>query len=403
VVSAVLLAVVLLAYRGGLAAVPAGLAPRVRPLTRRVSPLTAAIDDRLLRLTGWLKAWGHSLAGHAPERWRHLLAGGRRVPAFAFRAADLVGPSSNGHAEVGADGVADSTLFGERTAAAAAISGARRQDRPVLLAAEGVTVRFGGLTANEDVNLEVREGEIVGLIGPNGAGKTTCFNAIAGLNVPAEGRIEMFDGDVTKLAVHERARLGVGRTFQAIQLFGQLSVFENLLVATHQHNETGILSHLVVTPRSLVAERAARAKVDEVIGLLDLHDVSDRQVRDLPFGVLRMVEVARALVTGARLIMLDEPASGLDNSETDKLIELIRFIRSLGITILLIEHDVRMVTAVCDYIYVLERGRILAEGPAATVTRDERVIAAYLGQAVGDTEPAGDDLDIDVHPLEVPV
>jgi len=258
---------------------------------------------------------------------------------------------------------------------------ALREDRRILLKAEGITVQFGGLLANEDVNLIVREGEIVGLIGPNGAGKTTCFNAIAGLNVPARGTIELFGQDVTDLSVHQRALIGVGRTFQAIQLFGQLTVFENLLVATHQHNPTGFLAHLVVSPAALSAEAAARRQVERVIELLGLGDVAQRQTKDLPFGVLRMVEVARALVTGARLIMLDEPASGLDNAETDRLADLVRYIRSLGVTILLIEHDVRMVTSVSDYLYVLNGGKILAEGTSQEVARDERVIAAYLGRA----------------------
>jgi ABC-type branched-subunit amino acid transport system ATPase component len=160
-------------------------------------------------------------------------------------------------------------------------------------------------------------------------------------------------------------------------------VFENLLVATHQHNETGLFSHMAVTPGALHAEGAARHQVERVIAMLDLDDVADRTTRDLPFGVLRMVEVARALVTGSRLIMLDEPASGLDNVETDRLSDLIRFIRSLGVTILLIEHDVRMVTALCDYLYVLNQGKLLADGPATEVVRNPAVVAAYLGQAAG--------------------
>lgn len=253
-----------------------------------------------------------------------------------------------------------------------------------ILEARNITVRFGGLTAVNDVSLTVREGEIVGLIGPNGAGKTTLFNAIAGLNEPAGGTVHLFGTDATSLAVHERAALGVGRTFQLIQLFPQLSVFDNLLAATHLQNGTGFVQHLLVTERALAEERAARERVNGIIRRLDLDDVADRTVSGLPFGVLRIVELARALVTGAPFIMLDEPASGLDNAETDRLAALLLELReALGITFLLIEHDVAMVTSVTDYMYVVNRGRLLAEGPPAVIQQSEEVIAAYLGQAAG--------------------
>ena len=257
-----------------------------------------------------------------------------------------------------------------------------REKRTPILEASSVTVRFGGLMAARDVTLVVREREIVGLIGPNGAGKTTTFNAIAGLNEPSSGRIRLFGEDATSYPVHVRAQMGVGRTFQLIQLFPQLTVFENLLVATHVHNDTGALSHVLVTERALAAEIDACRRVRQVVALIGLEDVVDRRVADLPFGILRQVEIARALVTEAPFLMLDEPASGLDNAETDELMRLLRFIRAdLGITILLIEHDVRMVTAVSDYIYVLDRGAILAEGTPAEIQNEPVVIAAYLGEA----------------------
>ena len=257
-----------------------------------------------------------------------------------------------------------------------------RDERRILVEARDVVVQFGGLTAVNKASLTVREGEIVGLIGPNGAGKTTLFNSIAGFNTPTSGAISLHGIDVTTMAVHRRAELGVGRTFQLIQLFPQLTVFDNLLAATHLQNATGFVQHLSVSGPALRAEAAARERVARVVELLDLPDVASRPVAGLPFGVLRMVEVARALVTGARLIMLDEPASGLDNRETDRLMEVLHFVRGLGATLLLIEHDVRMVTSVSDYLYVLERGAIIAEGVPAAIQADPAVIAAYLGAPV---------------------
>ncbi|MBI2169298.1 MAG: branched-chain amino acid ABC transporter ATP-binding protein/permease [Actinobacteria bacterium] len=262
-----------------------------------------------------------------------------------------------------------------------------RAAREPVLNAEHITVQFGGLTAVDDVSLEVREHEIVGLIGPNGAGKTTMFNAIAGLNEPTSGRVQIFGTDATELPVHRRAQMGVGRTFQLIQLFPQLTVFENLLVATHGHNPTGVLRHLLMTPAAVDEERASRLLVHKVIELVGLEEISDQSVTGLPFGLLRQVELARALVTQSPLLMLDEPASGLDNAETDEFAHLLRFLRAeTGVTILLIEHDVRMVTSISDYIYVINRGQLLAEGQPASIQRNPTVVAAYLGQSL-DSQP----------------
>lgn len=255
-----------------------------------------------------------------------------------------------------------------------------REGRRLVLAAEEITVRFGGLVAVDGASLQVREGEITGLIGANGAGKTTLFNAMAGFVQPQDGRVGLNGNDITSLPVHERARLGIGRTFQLIQLFPQLTVFENLLVATHVRNRTGFISHLVVTGRAAALETGVIERVEKVVAFLGLEDVADRQVAGLPFGVLRMVELARALVTGAPFIMLDEPASGLDSRETEGFANLLRFLRAtLGLTLLLIEHDVGLVMSVCDYVYVLDRGKLIAEGVADEVRRDPAVLAAYLG------------------------
>ena len=251
---------------------------------------------------------------------------------------------------------------------------------PVVLEVRDLGVRFGGLAAVDGVSLSVHEGEIVGLIGPNGAGKTTTFNAISGLVRPTSGRVTLFGVDATELPVHRRAALGMARSFQAIQLLGELDVFDNLLAATHLANPAGPADTLVVTRRGLRGEAAARDHVSRVVAALDMEDIAHRPVAGLPFGVLRMVELARALVTEAPLLMLDEPASGLDNAETDRLASLLFRARSeLGRSILLIEHDVRLVTSVSEYIYVIDQGRPLAQGSPSEIQRNDAVIGAYLG------------------------
>ena len=256
-----------------------------------------------------------------------------------------------------------------------------RDDRVPVLEANHVTVRFGGLVAVDDVTLKVCQGEIVGLIGPNGAGKTTTFNAISGLNDPTSGEVHIFGKDATKLPVHGRAVMGVARTFQLIQLFPQLDVFDNLLAATHTLNETSFVQHLLVTDAAVTSERGARQRVEDVIETMGLDEIAHRRVSELPFGVLRTVELARAIVTGAKLIMLDEPASGLDSGETEALAELLHSLRDeLDLSLLLIEHDVAMVTGVSDYMYVINRGKLLAEGTPAVVQSNPEVIAAYLGE-----------------------
>ena len=255
-----------------------------------------------------------------------------------------------------------------------------RNERDAIVDAQGITVQFGGLLAVNGASLTVREGEVTGLIGPNGAGKTTFFNAILGLNEPKAGTVKIFGHDAHDLPPHMRARLGVARTFQVLQLFNELSVFDNLLVATHPHNRSGLLSNLIASPQTLIEEARARKRVHRILKMLELDDIAHHGVRGLPFGTLRMVELGRALVTGAKLIMLDEPASGLNEAETDRLSTVVSNLRDLGLSVLLIEHDVRMVTAICDYIYVLDQGQLIAEGTPAEIQRNPRVVAAYLGE-----------------------
>lgn len=257
--------------------------------------------------------------------------------------------------------------------------------------ATSITVQFGGLVAVADASLRVGTGQITGLIGPNGAGKTTLFNAICGMNSPSGGSVHIFGHDVTGKDVHERAAMGVGRTFQAIQLFREATVFDNLLVATHLHTTTGPLSHVLLTNRALKDEQDARQRVGEASALVGLDAVLDARVGDLPFGVLRMVEIARVLVGGSRLVLLDECASGLDDRETDRLAALLVALRErLGMSLLIVEHDVRFVTSLCDEIFVLDQGRMIASGTPSQIRRDPAVVAAYLGteEHAGDAEPA---------------
>lgn len=401
IVTVALLLAVLLVYPGGLGAL--GLA-----VTRRSAWLSARLDRAQSALAGRLRERVEALR---PERAAKSEpskeTGGSRMPEWARtlrarlglgrgpitrRSLDL---SRLDAAPVAANGSSPTpngsrpASWKERPVRAFSLPSDRSERAPIL-EAEHIVVCFGGLVAVNDVSVTVREHEIVGLIGPNGAGKTTTFNAISGLNEPTSGSVRLFGEDATSLPVHLRARMGVGRTFQLIQLFPQLTVFENLLVATHLHNDTGVGAHVLLTDRAIAAERDCRQRVRQVVAMLGLQAVAERKVSGLPFGVLRHVEIARALVTEAPFIMLDEPASGLDNAETHELAQLLYFLRAeLGVSILLIEHDVRMVTSVSDYMYVINRGLPLAEGPPAVVQRNPDVIAAYLGSAVTTPEGVG--------------
>ena len=311
--------------------------------------------------------------------------GGSGQESLPAQVAEAVVPSGNGSARQSAPDAVDSMPANVRT-----LTGRRQRPRlergsgTPLLRVSSATVQFGGLVAVNDASLEVRAGEIVGLIGPNGAGKTTLFNVISGLVIPTQGAVEILGVDATAMSVHDRARLGMGRTFQAIQLFGELSVFENLLVATHLRNRSSFPGHCVAASGSVASEVEMRRRVRRVLDFLDLGDLADRTAGSLPFGQLRMIELARALVTGAQLLLLDEPASGLDVRESREFVDILLHVRDeLGISMLLIEHDIATVIGASDYMYVLQQGSMIAEGVPRAVQRDAAVIEAYLGQAAG--------------------
>jgi branched-chain amino acid transport system ATP-binding protein len=252
-----------------------------------------------------------------------------------------------------------------------------------LLSTRGLTVRYGGLAANYDVNLDVEEGKLVGLIGPNGAGKTTFIDAITGFTAIYVGTAT-FDGvELNRLPPAKRARLGLARTFQSLELFEDLTVRDNLLVAAERPKWYSFALDLLSKRRTGAEEEAM---VDRALAALDLEDVADRLPSDLSHGRRKLVSVARALAAKPKLLLLDEPAAGLDTAESQKLGAHLRDFVSTGTTIFLIDHDMGLVLNVCDYIYVLDFGRIIAQGTSAQVRSDPAVITAYLGESAGEAQ-----------------
>ena len=255
-------------------------------------------------------------------------------------------------------------------------------DASPLLSARGLSVRFGGVLAVNDVSFDVRRGEVFTLIGPNGAGKTTVFNLISRIYTPTAGTIEFEGGPLLDRAPHEIASLGIARTFQNIELFENASVLQNLLIGRHTHRRTGLWSDLLFTPRARAAELQAREAVERVIDLLDLQHHRESLVHGLPYGVRKVVELARALCTEPKLILLDEPSSGLNVEETDDMAFWIDDIRhELGITVLMVEHDMTLVSRVSDRVLAMNQGETLAVGTPAEVQANAAVIEAYLGSA----------------------
>jgi branched-chain amino acid transport system ATP-binding protein len=249
-----------------------------------------------------------------------------------------------------------------------------------LLRAQNLTVRFGGVLAVNDVSFDVGEGEVFTLIGPNGAGKTTVFNLISRIYTPTSGAIEYQGRDITGVAPHQIAALGIARTFQNIELFEHATVLHNLLIGRHRHHRSGFFQELFFTKGTRAAELASRRKVEEVIDFLNLQHYRDTLVAGLPYGVRKVVELARALATEPKLLLLDEPSSGLNVEETDDMAFWIEDIsRDLGITVLMVEHDMTLVSRVSDRVVALNQGEVLASGTPAEVQADAGVIEAYLG------------------------
>ncbi|MGW1739307.1 ABC transporter ATP-binding protein [Nocardia sp. NPDC001965] len=236
---------------------------------------------------------------------------------------------------------------------------------PSLLQVSDITVTFGGRRALDGAGLTAEAGRVTGLIGPNGAGKSTLFDVICGLRRPAAGRIRLGERDITRLAPARRARHGMARTFQRLELFGRLSVRDNLLVAA----ELG--------PHRRHAKRIA----DEIVERLELGDRAGDLADALPTGLARLVEVGRALAVRPTLLLLDEPAAGQDSTETDRFAALLRSVAADGTAVVLVEHDMGLVMSVCDHMYVLDLGKVIADGPPETIRADEQVLAAYLGAA----------------------
>ncbi len=249
------------------------------------------------------------------------------------------------------------------------------------LAALGLLVRFGGVTAVDDVDLEIPDRQIVGLIGPNGAGKTTLFDTLSGVTAPTAGRVLLDGADVTNRSATWRARHGMRRTFQRQQAFGWLSVEDNLLVALDWHGGGGgPLADFVAFPTRRARERQRRERVEEVIELCALHDVRHEPAGQLPIGRARMVELARAVVDPPRVLLLDEPTSGLQHSETERLAQIVVAARDrFECSVVLIEHDVGFVMGLVERVVALHLGRVLADGTPAEVRADAAVAEAYLG------------------------
>jgi branched-chain amino acid transport system ATP-binding protein len=248
-----------------------------------------------------------------------------------------------------------------------------------LLDVDAVTMQFGGVTALEGVSLRIKPGEILGLIGPNGAGKTTMFNVVTGVYQPTKGDVRFDGNSVVGVKRHHITKRGIARTFQNIRLFPDMSALENVMVGVDAHHSSSVVGAILRTPRNRVEEKHGRERAMELLTFMGIADYAEVAARNLPYGYQRRLEIARALGTEPRLLCLDEPAAGFNPAEKQELNELIFKIRDQGYTVLLIEHDMKVVMGVSDHVVVLDFGRKIAEGRPEVVRENPDVIAAYLG------------------------